>query len=93
MDDLATLEEKTTIRSFMDGLTVYIMKNGRRFRGLDPVGKDHVLLLALSDPAYMISELTNKMLRKWLSNTHFASGNLQRDAADKRPKRVIGGIH
>ena len=64
MDDLATLEEKTPIRNFMEELTAHITKNGRRFRGLDPVGKDQELLLALSDPAYMISGLTNKMLRE-----------------------------
>jgi hypothetical protein len=31
MDDLATLEEKTPIRNFMDELTVHITKNSRRF--------------------------------------------------------------
>ena len=40
MDDPATPEEKTPIRNFMDELTVHITKSGRRFRGLDPVGKD-----------------------------------------------------
>jgi hypothetical protein len=91
MDDLATLEEKTPIRSFMDELTVHITKNGRRFRGLDPVGKDRELLLALSDPAYMISGLTNKMLRERLSDTPFGAGrtNKQLSAKISRHLRLL----
>jgi len=83
MDDLATLEEKTPIRNFMDELTVHITKNSRRFRGLDLVGKDRKLLLALSDPAYMISGLTNKMLRERLSNTPFGSGRTDKQLSAK----------
>ena len=83
MDGLATLEEKTPIRNFMDELTVHITKNGRRFRGLDPVGKDRELLLALSDPAYMISGLTNKMLRERLSDTPVGSGRTDKQLSAK----------
>ncbi len=83
MDDLATLEEKTPIRSFMDELTVHITKNGCRFRGLEPVGKDRELLLALSDPAYLISGLTNKMLRERLSETSFGSGRTRKQLSAK----------
>jgi hypothetical protein len=83
MDDLATLEDKTPIRNFMDELTVHITKSGRRFRGLDPVGKDQYLLLALSDPAYMISGLTNKMLRERLSDTPFGSGRTDKQLSAK----------
>lgn len=83
MDDLATLEEKTPIRSFMDELTVHITKNGCRFRGLEPVAKDRELLLALSDPAYLISGLTNKMLRERLSDTSFGSGRTRKQLSAK----------
>lgn len=83
MDDLATLEDKTPIRNFMDELTAHITKSGRRFRGLDPVGKDQELLLALSDPAYMISGLTNKMLRERLSDTPFGSGRTDKQLSAK----------
>ncbi|HEW78815.1 MAG TPA: hypothetical protein ENH34_02455 [Phycisphaerales bacterium] len=55
MDDLATLQETTPVRDLMDGLTSHIMKNGRRFRGLDPVGKNRDLLFALGDPAYRMT--------------------------------------
>ena len=88
MDDLATLEEKTPIRNFMDELTVHITKNGRRFRGLDLVGKDRELLLALSDPAYMISGLTNKMLRERLSDTPFGSGRTDKQLSAKISRQL-----
>lgn len=39
-------------------------KKGKRFRALDPTGKDREILLAISDPAYCIAGLTNKLLRE-----------------------------
>jgi hypothetical protein len=83
MDDLATMQEKTPIRDLMNDLTGHIMKNGRRFRGLDPVGKDRELLLALGDPAYRISGLTNKKLREQLSDTAFGSGRTDKQLSSK----------
>jgi hypothetical protein len=83
MEDLATPEEKAPIRSFLDDLTVHITKNGRRFRGLDPAGKDREPLPALSDPAYMVSGLTNKMLRERLFDTSFGSGRTDKQLSAK----------
>lgn len=88
MDDLATLEDKTPVRHFMDELTVHITKSGRRFRGLDPVGKDRELLLALSDPAYMISGLTNKMLRERLFDTSFGSGRTDKQLSAETSRHL-----
>ncbi|MGD9826199.1 hypothetical protein [Desulfobacter sp.] len=39
----------------MNELTGHIMKDAHRYRGLDPVSKDQELILALSDPAFLIS--------------------------------------
>ncbi len=83
MDDLATLQEKTPIRSLMNEVTVHIMKNGRRFRGLDPVGKDRELLLTLCDPAYMITGLSNKILRTELADTPFGAGRTDKQLSAK----------
>ena len=77
------MQEKTPIRDLMNDLTGHIMKNGRRFRGLDPVGKDRELLLALGDPGYRISGLTNKKLREQLSDTTFASGRTDKQLSSK----------
>jgi len=83
MEDLATLKEKTPIRDLMDNLVGPIIKNGRNFRGLDLVGKDRELLLSLSDPAFMISGVTNKMLRKRLSDKTFGSGRADKQLSAK----------
>jgi len=83
MDDLATLQDKTPIRSLMDDVTVHITKNGRRFRGLDPVGKDRALLLTLCDPAHMITGLTNKILRAQLLKTPFGAGRTDKQLSAK----------
>jgi hypothetical protein len=68
MDDLSLLKEDTPLCNIMDDLIKGIIKDGRKFRGLDPVGKDRELILLLSDPAFMIFGFTNKMLRNDLSN-------------------------
>ena len=91
MDDLSTLQEKTPVRDLIDGITQHIMKNGRRFRGLDPVGKDRELLLAICDPAFRISGLTNKMLRERLSNTSFASGRTDKQLSAKISRHLRAG--
>jgi hypothetical protein len=83
MEDLATLKEKTPIRDFIDDLVTPIKKNGRNFRGLDLVGKDRDLLLSLSDPAFMISGVTNKIVRNLLSGTNFGSGRTDKQLSAK----------
>jgi hypothetical protein len=89
MDDLSTLQENTPIRTLLDDVTVHGAKNGRRFRGLDPVGKDRELILALSDPAFMISGLTNKILRKQLSNTSFGKGRSSKQLSAKISRHLL----
>lgn len=83
IEDLVTLKEKTPIRDLMDDLVGPIIKNGRNFRGFDPVGKDRELLLSLSDPAFMISGVTNKMLREKLSDKTFGSGRTDKQLSAK----------
>ena len=83
MDDLSFLKEETPLCNIMDGLIKGIIKNGRKFRGLDPVGKDRELILLLTDPAFMISGFTNKMLRNDLSNVSFGSGRRDKQLSAK----------
>lgn len=83
MDDLVTLQEKIPVRDILDDLIDHIMKNGCRFRGLDPLGKDRDLLLSLYDPAFMISGVTNKMLRDKLSDTTFGKSRTDKQLSGK----------
>jgi len=89
MDDLATLQEKTPIRSLFDDVAAHVIKKGRRYRGLDPIGKDRDLLLALSDPAFMVSGLTNKMLRERLAGTPFARKRSRKQLSAKISRHLL----
>lgn len=71
MDDLSQLKDDTPVRDVIEAITSHTVKNGRRFRALEPAGKDRELLQAISDPAFRISGLTNKMLREKLAGTSF----------------------
>ena len=83
MDDLATLHGKTPAGKFIEEVTHHITKGGRRFRALDPTGKDLELLQAISDPAFRISGLTNKMLRQCLVETNFGSRRSDKQLSGK----------
>jgi len=83
MDDLATLQDKTPAGEFISKVTCHVIKGGRRFRALDPTGKDLEMLQALSDPKFRISGLTNKMLRQNLVGTKFVSGRTVKQLSGK----------
>ena len=78
MDDLATLKDESPAYKLIDPICRQRTKAGRRFRALDPTGKDRELLQALSDPKFRISGITNKMLRQALSDSRFAAGRMIR---------------
>ena len=50
---------------------------------MDLTGKDRELLQAISDPAYRISGLTNKMLRQSLADTSFGTGRTDKQLSGK----------
>lgn len=83
IQDLVSLKEKTPIGDIMDDMVAPITKDGRNFRGLDLIGKDREFILSLSDKALMISGLTNKMLRKELSDTTFGLGRTDKQLSAK----------
>jgi hypothetical protein len=69
MADVANFKDQTPVRELLDGITVPRLKNGRRVRALDLIGKDRELLQLISDPAFRISGLTNKAIRQHLFRT------------------------
>ncbi|NOQ46563.1 MAG: hypothetical protein GQ559_07805, partial [Desulfobulbaceae bacterium] len=66
---LATFQDTSPVSDFIDNMTRYVIKADHRFRAMDPTGKDRELLQVISDSAFKISGLTNKMLRGKLSGT------------------------
>ena len=82
-DDLATLHDKSPAGKCIEDINHHVVKKGRRFRALDPTGKDLELLQTISDPAYRISGLTNKMLRQSLADTSFGNGRTEKQLSGK----------
>lgn len=74
MNDLSMLRDQAPVHELIDEITCRLSKNGHRFRALDPTGKDRDFLQAICDPAFRISGITNKGLRRKLWNTGFGSG-------------------
>jgi len=82
-DDLASLHDKSQAGDAIKEITHHVIRKGRRFRALDPTGKDLELLQAISDPAYSISGLTNKMVRQTLANSSFGKGRTDKQLSAK----------
>ena len=82
-EDLATLHDKTPAGKFIRKINHYVIKKGRRFRAMYLTGKARELLQAISDPAYRISGLANKMLRQSLADTSFGTGRTDKQLSGK----------
>ena len=83
MSDLSMLKDESPAHELIDEITCHLTQAGRRFRALDPTGKDREFLQLIGDPAFRISGLTNKMLRQQLSDTHFGSGRTEKQLSAK----------
>jgi hypothetical protein len=83
MADLATLQDATPVGDFISEMTRHVVKASRRFRALDPTGKDLEILQAISNPPFKISGLTNKMLREHLSGTGFGARRTEKQLSAK----------
>jgi len=83
MNDLSMLKDESPAHELIDEITCHLTQAGRRFRALDPTGKDREFLQLIGDPAFRISGLTNKMLRQQLSDTHFGSGRTDKQLSSK----------
>ena len=74
MDQMATLNDNSPLREILDDITRSFKIKGRSVRALDITGKDRELILALADPKYSVSGITNKALQQTLKNTPWAKG-------------------
>ena len=83
VENLTVQHDETPAGKFIDEISHHVVKGGRRFRALDVVGKDRELLKAISDPAFRVSGLTNKMLREHLSSTDFGSKRTDKQLSAK----------
>jgi len=83
MDNLSTFSDDLPARDLIDEVTSFRTENGRRFRALDPTGKDRELLQAIADPKIRISGLTNKMLFSTLAEKSFGSKRTQKQLSAK----------
>lgn len=81
MEQMATLRDDTPLRDLLKDLTRPSVQDGRRIRALDITGKDRALLLALADPKYVLSGITNKMLQEHLRSSSWAKNGTAKQLA------------
>jgi len=74
MDHLATFTETTPLMELFASCTQRFTQKGRTVRALEPLGKDRLLLLAISDPKHAVAGLSNADLRAMLGNQPWGKG-------------------
>lgn len=82
-DTLSAFHDDSPVHELIADISHHQMNNGRRFRGLDPLGKDRDILQSLSSPEFRLSGLTNKMLRQKLAGSDFAKGCSDKQLSSK----------
>lgn len=72
--NLAEINGETPLKDLLNDVTEVKRKNGKKVRALAPLGKDRELLMAIADPAFALTGMTNAGLRKKLVSTSWAKG-------------------
>ena len=83
MNDLSMFQDDSPVHELIDEISRHRIKKGRRFRALDPTGKDRELLQSICNPEFRISGITNKLLRQKLSSTRFGLGRTDKQLSSK----------
>jgi DNA-binding transcriptional ArsR family regulator len=78
---VATVRDTTPVRDLVQDVTTPLIRDGRRSRALDLLGKDRALLQAIADPKYAVVGLTNKALQQVLGDTSWAKGMMGKQLA------------
>lgn len=74
MKGLATFSDQTPLSELLSTHVRTFTKQGRRVRALDISGKDRALLEAISNPAFMVTGMTNAALSQKLKSTPWGAG-------------------
>ncbi len=88
INDLSLLRDETPARKIIDEITSPQKVKGRRFRALEPTGKDRIFLELLSNPELRVSGFTNKMLRPGLADTPFGAGLSEKQLSAKTSRHL-----
>lgn len=80
---LASMADDHPLRDVLLPLTFAFFKKGRRTRGLNPTGKDLLLLEAIADPAFEVDGISNQALRKKLARTPWGIGRSEKQLSAK----------
>jgi len=80
---LADMADDHPLRDLLLPLTFSLSRNGRRTRGLNPLGRDLELLKAIADPAFGVDGISNKALREKLSRIPWGAGRTGKQLSGK----------
>jgi len=87
-EQLATFSDKTPLSELFNSINKVVYRNGKKFRGMDIIGKDNALLQAISDPMFNAGSITNKAMQEKLLGTEWANRMTDRRLASKISRHI-----
>ena len=82
-ESLVSLNEAETLESKINFALKPVMDKKRKYRAVDPLGKDKYLIRALCDGKWSISGIRNKDLQSILKNTNGFKGKSKKQLSGK----------
>ena len=84
LEDLSTFTDEEPLSELFDAVCSSKRVKQRRARALDPTGKDRAILQVLSDPAFDLSGISNRLIRDSLTASGATGG--------RDPKKLSGYV-
>ena len=88
LDNMGQVKNDRPVSELLDMVTRGFIKNGKKVRGLDPLGKDLEILRLLADPKVEIDGVTNKSLRPNLAKTKWGKGRTDRQLSARLSRAI-----
>jgi hypothetical protein len=88
MDNLAVLQDANLAGNIIGETTKPLVKEKRRYRALDPIGKDLEILRAISIPSVQIAGMTKKMLRQNVMGTNYSLRRTEKQVSAKISRQL-----
>ena len=82
-EQIAAFDEDASVGEILSKVTKSIVSKGKKYRGLDVVGKDLAFLQAVSDPKFFVDAITNKHLQNSLGGSPWANGFVGRSLSGR----------
>jgi len=86
---MSAVVEKTRFSDVIDPVINSITDKGKRYRGLDLLGKDKELLKIIADPKFDVDSITNKRIQQMVYGTSWAKKMTKKQLSARISRHLV----